>query len=111
MLRASLDCMDGGNFAPPYIPHTPSNYRVYGNLQAVRFPASTAGTLRLRSLAWPAGLKHTCIPNYLSGFPKIRGTLFVGPQYNRDYDYSILRSIVGIPDFGKLPFPALALRI
>ena len=34
-------------------------------------------------------------------FPKIRGTLFVGP-YNKDY--TILGYILGSPFFGKLPF-------
>ena len=35
------------------------------------------------------------------GFPKIRGTLLGGPH---NKDYSILGSIVGSPDFGKLPY-------
>ena len=34
------------------------------------------------------------------GFPKIRGTLFEGPN---NKDYSILGSILGSPYFGKLP--------
>ena len=34
------------------------------------------------------------------GFPEIRGTLFGGP-YNKDYN--IFGSILGSPDFGKLP--------
>ena len=33
-------------------------------------------------------------------FPKIRGTLFGGPH---NKDYSILGSILGSPNFGKLP--------
>ena len=35
------------------------------------------------------------------GFPKIRGTFFGGP-YNEDY--SILGSILGYPNFEKLPY-------
>ena len=34
------------------------------------------------------------------GFPKIRGTLIGGPH---NKDYSILGSILGSPNFGKLP--------
>ena len=34
------------------------------------------------------------------GFPKIRGTFFGGPY---DKDHSILESILGSPNFGKLP--------
>ena len=39
---------------------------------------------------------------YICKFPKIRGTLFGGPQ---NKDYSILGSILGSPSFGKLPYP------
>ena len=35
------------------------------------------------------------------GFPKIRGTFFGGPC---NKDYSVLGSILGSPDFGKLLF-------
>ena len=35
------------------------------------------------------------------GFPKRRGTFLRGPHVK---DYSILGSILGSPDFGKLPY-------
>ena len=39
------------------------------------------------------------------GFPKIRGTLFGGPN---NKDHSILGSILGYPYFGKLPYGYVA---
>ena len=38
---------------------------------------------------------------YIWGFPKIRGTFLGVPIFN---DYSILGSILGYPNFGKLPY-------
>ena len=35
------------------------------------------------------------------GFPRIRGTIFGGPNYK---DYNILGYILGSPYFGKLPY-------
>ena len=41
------------------------------------------------------------------GFPKIRGTLLGGPH---NKDYSILGSILGSRNFGKLPYGSRTLR-
>ena len=41
------------------------------------------------------------------GFPKIRGTLFKGP-YNKDY--SILGSILGYLNSGKVPYICIYTR-
>ena len=38
---------------------------------------------------------------YIWRFPKIRGTFLGGPN---NKDYSILGSILGSPNFGKLPY-------
>ena len=48
----------------------------------------------------PSGSILEC--DYTWGFPKIRGTILLGP-YNQDCkDYSILGSILGTSYFGKL---------
>ena len=60
-----------------------------------RAPLSTLAASTFEILEQPD--KH--ISNL--GFPKIRGTFF-GCPYNKDY--SILGSILGYPNFGKLPF-------
>ena len=49
--------------------------------------------------ASPVGLA-CCEDGFIWGFPEIRGTLFGGPH---NKDYSILGSILGSPNFGKLP--------
>ena len=48
----------------------------------------------------------TCARGLIRGFPKIRGYLF-GDPYNKVY--SILGSILGYPNFGKLPTEPLHL--
>ena len=45
------------------------------------------------------GVRGPVLPIW--GFPKIKGTLFGGPN---NKDYNILGSILGSPYFGKLPF-------
>ena len=48
-----------------------------------------------------SGSRTWCVgPHTKWGFPEIRGTLFGGPN---NKDYSILGSILGSPDFGKVP--------
>ena len=41
-----------------------------------------------------------CLDKLNGGVPKISGTFFGGPKSK---DYSLLRSILGSPYFGKLP--------
>ena len=69
-------------------------------------PSVYRGTAPAASLVECACLRHSSSPRLpvsnlgIWGFPKIRGYLF-GDPYNEDY--GILGSILGYPNFGKLP--------
>ena len=55
----------------------------------------------LRSPFFPSGAESPPLQKLIWGFPAIMATLFWGPH---NKDYSILRSILGSPYLGKLPF-------
>ena len=58
-------------------------------------------TRRRASVRRGLGLPFQGIIRVMWGFPKIKGTLFGGTHIE---DYSILGSILGYPNFGKVPY-------